>query len=108
VFLARPAAARDELQRLSAERLPLLIPDRSGLSTIGIGVADDSYDYRITVELTDGKTMSAKFLSSTRFEEGQVITVHGRRCLVSEVRPDSQAASGGAQIVMLRCLAVDD
>jgi hypothetical protein len=68
----------------------------------------DSYDYRVIVESKDGKTMSGKFLSGTRFEEGQVITVHGQRCLVSQVMPEPHASSGKPQIVSLRCFAVDD
>jgi hypothetical protein len=72
-------------------------------------VAGDTYDYRITVESKDGKTMSAQLLSATRFEDGQVITVHGQRCLVSEViMPDPQAHPGRLQIVRLRCLSIDD
>lgn len=66
----------------------------------------DSYDYRVTVELINGRTMRSKFLSANRFEEGQVITVLGHRCLVSEVSPEPRTP--GRPIVILHCLAVDD
>jgi hypothetical protein len=71
-------------------------------------VGADSYDYRITVELTDGKTMSSKFLSATKFEEGQVVTVQGKRCLVSDVTPAADGRPGPPHIVNVHCLAIDD
>lgn len=92
------------------ERLPLLNKGCQSLPTISLRLAvDDPYDYRVTVELKNGQTMSAKFLSATRFEEGQVVTVQGKRCLVNEVSPpDPTIPPGERQIVTMRCFALRD
>ncbi len=71
-------------------------------------MAVDPYDYRLTVEFKDGKTMSTKFLSAVEYEEGQLITIQAKRCLVSQVTPVSDARPGGPRIVNVHCLALDD
>lgn len=91
------------------ERLPFSNKRRQSVPTISRGLTvGDSYDYRVTVELINGRTKSGKFLSATRFEEGQVITVLGHRCLVSEVSPDLPTPPGRPRIATVHCLAVDD
>lgn len=101
--------APGESRTIWAERPPLLNKSRKLLPTIAPSLTlGDSYDYRVTVELINGQTMRGKFLSATRFEEGQVITVLGHRCLVSDVSPDPPTPPGRPQIVAVHCLAVDD
>jgi hypothetical protein len=85
-----------------------LITSRKRAPTILGLTLGDSYDYRVTVELIDGTTMSGKFLSAAKYEEGQVITVQGRRCLVSDVLPVPGTRPGAPRIVNVHCLAVDD
>jgi hypothetical protein len=65
------------------------------------------YDYRVTVELANSEA-NGRFLSSTKVEEGQVVTVGGHRCLVSAVSPDPLVRPDEPQIVFLHCKAVDE
>jgi hypothetical protein len=64
------------------------------------------FDYRITVEFGNREENHAR-VTEDRIEEGHVIEVGGRSCLVTTVAPDPQVNPGEPHIIFVHCQAVD-